>query len=126
MRGVVDTTMNGKNVELKRLYNATANYFYKFIKDKYDDKCMEYMKILESINRDDIRLSDLRQLHLPDDGDTVTITRQIKTRTENGYICELKDDVIFIGKDNIKKLKELKKKEDIISLRNEYYANGGI
>lgn len=126
MRGVVDMTMNGKNVELKRLYNATANYFYKFIKDKYDDKCMEYMKILESINRDDIRLSDLRQLHLPDEGDTVTITRQIKTRTENGYICELKDDVIFIGRDNIEKLKELKNKEDIISLRNEYYANGGI
>ena len=126
MRGVVDITMSGKNVELKKLYNATANYFYKFIKDKYDDKCMEYMRIVESINRDDIKLSDLRQLHLPDEGDTVTITRQIKTRTENGYICELKDDVIFIGRDNIEKLKELKKKEDIISLRNEYYANGGI
>ena len=126
MRGVVDTVMNGKNVELKRLYNATANYFYKFIKDKYDDKCMEYMKILESINRDDIKLSDLRQLRLPDEGDTVTISKQVKTRTDSGYICEIKDDVIFIGKDNIKKLKELKKKEDIISLRNEYYANGGI
>lgn len=126
MRTVADMTMNGKSVELKKLYNATANYFYKFMKDKYDDKCIEYMKILEDIGRDDIKLSDLRQLKLPDDGDTVTISKQIKTRTETGYICEIKEDEIFIGRDNIEKLKKLRQKEDIISLRNEYYANGGI
>lgn len=126
MRTVADMTMNGKSVELKKLYNATANYFYKFMKDKYDDKCIEYMKILEDIGRNDIKLSDLRQLKLPDDGDTVTISKQIKTRTENGYICEIKEDEIFIGRDNIEKLKKLRQKEDIISLRNEYYANGGI
>lgn len=126
MRTVADMTLNGRNVELKKLYNATANYFYKFVKDKYDDKCVEYVKILNDIGREDIKLSDLRQWNLPDEGDTVTITKQVKTRTETGYVCEIKDDVIFVGEDNIKKLKELRKKEDIISLRNEYYANGGI
>ena len=126
MRTVYEMTMNGKNVELRKLYNATANYFYKFIKDKYDDKCVEYMKILDSINNDFVKLSDLKQCELAEDGESIIMQKQIKTRTETGYTCENIKENINIGKENISKIVELRKKDNIISLRNEYYANGGV
>ena len=36
MREVADKTLRGSNVEYRKLFNATSNYFYKFCKDKYN------------------------------------------------------------------------------------------
>lgn len=120
MRTVASSVMNGKNVELRKLFNATANYFYKFVKDKYDVKFAEQQELLLHIGNDKLSISDLNKGKLTD----TSLIRTYNIRTENGY--EQQEEEIILGEDIIDRIKELRQEEDIISLRNEYYANGGI
>lgn len=124
MRGVAEQTMNGKSVELKRLFNATSNYFYKFVKDKYDDKFNKQLDLLEHIGNDTLTVQDLNKCELTDD--SIIKIVNIRTRTETGYTFEQNQDVVYVGEDIINQIKELRHRDDIITLRNEYYANGGV
>lgn len=120
MREVADKTLRGSNVEYRKLFNATSNYFYKFCKDKYNSIVAEAMKIKKQIGREDLTESDWNKSEITND--TLIIKKFV--RTETGY--EENNEEIYVGEEIAARIKELKSHRDIISLRNEYYANGGI
>lgn len=120
MRTVASQTMNGKNIELRKLFNATANYFYKFVKDKYEIKFAKQQEILRLIGNETLTVSDLNKGKLTEN----SIVRTRNIRTETGY--EQHEEEIVLGEEIVNQIKELRQEEDIISLRNEYYANGGV
>lgn len=120
MRTVASQTMNGKNIELRKLFNATANYFYKFVKDKYEIKFAKQQEILRLIGNETLTVSDLNKGKLTEN----SIVRTRNIRTETGY--EQYEEEIVLGEEIVNQIKELRQDEDIISLRNEYYANGGV
>lgn len=129
LREVARQTQSGKVVKLNRLFNATSNYFYKFVKDRYEEKTNRLLEIRKELDREDIPLSDFRKAKLDFNTDEIVITRQTRRR----YYSEDETDLNFneeirikVDKDLIDEMSSLLKQEDIISLRKQYYANGGI
>lgn len=120
MRTVASQVMNGKSIELRKLFNPTANYFYKFMKDKYEAKFNMQQQLLEQIGSDKLSVSDLNKGGLTDN----SLVRTYNIRTETGY--EQQKEEILLGEDIVNQIKEFRQEEDIISLRREYYSNGGV
>lgn len=120
MRTVASQVMNGKSIELRKLFNPTANYFYKFMKDKYEAKFNMQQQLLEQIGSDKLSVSDLNKGGLTDN----SLVRTYNIRTETGY--EQQKEEILLGEDIVNQIKEFRQEEDIISLRKEYYSNGGV
>lgn len=120
MRSISQTVMGGRNIELRKLYNATSNYFYKFLKDKYEDKFNKQQELLAEIGVEELTVSDLNRAQLTED----SIIKVRNMRTEEGYLQTTEN--ICVGEDIIQRIKDLRENQDIISLRNEYYANGGV
>ena len=134
MRSVSEAVQGNRQVKLNQLYNATANYFYKFLKDKHDIRNNELIAIQGYINSThnlDISLYDLKKSKIDFNNCTLTIYKhknkkwlndnynQESTTEDNSIQMTLELNVL-------KQLEEYRKPLDIISLRKEYYQNNGI
>lgn len=122
MRTVKEQVMKGRPVELGRLYNATSNYFYGFLKQKYNNKIAETNNILKEIGIKELSVSDINKCEL--DEDKIIVSRKIynEDNEQIRYTNEQKEYVV--GEDIVNRIQNLRKQEDIITLRNEF--NNGI
>ena len=127
LRTVSEMTMNGKAVPLNKLYNATANYFYKFVKEKYNKKLELQKQILEKINDERLNISGLNKGELTDSSIIIHLRKYYNSEqvTEETPYEPYEQIEIPLSNDTIEQIKELRKVDNIISLRREYYENRG-
>lgn len=129
MRAVSEQVQGAKSVKLNKLFNATANYFYKFVLDKFERKMEKFTEIKQGLNRDDITAADLRRASLDFGNNKIVVRKRDKRRFYVDRDIQLEpipDIEIEASQELLQELKDLQKNWDIISLRNEYYENGGI
>lgn len=128
MRSVAEKLQSGRdNVKLSMLYNATANYFYKFVKDMVEEKQLELLKIKDTLGLGDINAGDLRRAELDFENNMITIHKRDRRAYYIGNDITAENVITATTTPEImNKLSELQKSKDIITLRNEYYRNGGV
>lgn len=128
MRTVSEQVQSGRdNVKLAWLYNATANYFYKFVKDKQDRRNNELVLLKDVLGNENINTGDLRRAKLDFENNKIIVHKRDRRKYYTDAELEpLPAIEIETDREKLERLAKLQKTWDIISLRKEYYENGGV
>lgn len=130
MRSLSESVLIGKTVRTGGLLTPTANLFYKFLKDLYEDERNTLEKVKEQYNLQQ-NLRDIRRnvtIEKVDKDNSLLVLKVIDNsliakikKLFNRKIVEIyKDKKLPIDQELAEKLEEVKRPKDIIYLRNKF------